>query len=153
MPTSTEDILNEFKRGWLEYGRMHSPLLEQLASEYTIQKSQGGESRSSDKPATRPPMNIGAMQFYWDCSAEVTLVENGKSDQTLRSFRLTARHILGYDAPRMHLAETSCHVCHSTLEVAEDASTNVVCTNPECHVEYAMDSWVDLLNAKDKAHE
>ena len=151
MPTS-EEVVREFTHGWFERGQWQQSLLGQLSDAYQEMKSTAGDTGTRGaKPKSRPPLDITAMEFYYDCCTEVMLVQNGKSDQTLRRFRLTARHKFGYDAAVIQFASSSCHVCHSILEGASDASSNIICTNPECGYEYEMKDWANILQAKGEA--
>lgn len=54
-----------------------------------------------------------------------------------------ARVLLGYETRQVTLANTSCHLCGGALQVASDASTDVVCI--DCGHNYDRLRWIDLL--------
>lgn len=148
--SDTESVIREFTVGWIEYNKWQNSLLGQLQRSYKDAYKTGGDGGTRGaKPSSRPTLDITGMEFYYDCAAEVVLVQNGKDDELLRRFRHTARTKLGYEVSRIRFANTSCPTCHGALEAASDGSSSVVCTQPGCIVEYKTDDWLSLLAAKD----
>jgi hypothetical protein len=141
-----DKLIAEFTTGWVEYATVQRSLLNQLRERLyvgaTIATDRGG---SSAKPKSKPPTDIAVLDLYSDCKTEVTIVMHHyeRDLKHLESLRRQVRVLLGYDAPTMTITASSCHMCGGTLEVAQDASTDVSCT--ECGNVYGRNDWADIL--------
>jgi hypothetical protein len=146
---SDEEIVHEFNTGWIEFNIRQVGLLHQLYGLAVDPPVVGGNGGSADKPHSKPPYDMEAMDFFDQCREEVhDVVYRDKSCKHLAELRLIARRKLGYDSPIIALANVSCHGCGSQLVVAEDASTAVSCTNKDCDIDYPTTVWLDLLQQK-----
>lgn len=93
-------------------------------------KGSTGESGGNPNgPGSRPP--------GWDADASALLVDissrRGDRD-TMADWRRQARAILGFSVPSVALPGVSCFVCgEASLRVAQDASSDVWCSNRMCH--------------------
>lgn len=149
MQASTEDAFTQFTNRWWYSGRIQPPMIDQLY-DIAVNPVVGKRERSSAKAATKPPYDINAMDFHYECVGACEYWSRNPcelSEDVLRKHWKQARVILGYDSAMMTLNSVSCHVCGSQLIVAEDASTSVSCVN--CDVDYPVDSWIELLEQHD----
>lgn len=104
-----------------------------------------GEPSAHSKPKSKPPLDVNALDLYDRAGTIVCAYVIGESsDDALRSIYREVRQFLGYE-PRMVELTKVCGACSNKLIVAEDASTDVFCTNPECDVVYRQEDWIALL--------
>ncbi len=151
MSLSRVELLNEFDHGWFECHRWQIGLLTQLQRNMAALKSGSGESGGGGKPKSKPPLNLGDMDLFYDCAAEYRRVDDDHEAPRgkLERLRSRARLVLGYEVGMMKLdGSMVCHVCSGPLIVARDASSAVVCAE-KCGVEYPTETWLDLLAQKE----
>lgn len=142
-------LLEEFYNGWIECSNWQDPILKQLRERmhYGAMSSKSGDAMPGGKPKSKPPVDVALMDLYHDCCSEATIValHNERDLSRLQSLRLNVRRLLGYETPVMILNDTSCHKCGGRLSTAQDASTDVSCTDPACGNVYRQGDWVDIL--------
>lgn len=104
---------------------------------------------SGGKPKSKPPLDVNALDLYDDARMEIDChdMELDHTCNVDRVLEVVKRH-LGVDAPMMKIASTSCHLCEGQLIVAEDASTDVMCTTEGCGNVYRQEDWVEILYAQ-----
>lgn len=115
-------------------------LVEQLVEAVTestpTPDTNGGTTPA--KPESSAPGNQAAFDLVYDLSV------------FLKKFVGQARIILGYDVPMAQIADTVCGECGGVLIVAEDASSDVICTGTpsadSCGKRYPYWEWLALLN-------
>lgn len=101
------------------------------------------EPSAGGKPKSKPPLDITAMELYDRATQIIGCLSINNEDEFRKIYR-EIRQFLGYE-PRMVELTKVCGLCTSKLIVAEDASTDVFCTNPECEVVYRQEDWIALL--------
>lgn len=152
MSLTRTELLNEFDHGWFECGQWQHPgMLSQLQRNLSAIKSGGGDGGGGgSKPKSKPPMDLSAMDLFYECAAECRRVRDSEDVPLgkLTELRAAARLNLGYEVGMMKLdGSMVCHQCSGPLIVARDASSAVTCAE-NCGVSYPMDTWVELLAQK-----
>lgn len=151
MSPTREELLNEFDYGWFECGQWQLGMLGQLQRNLSAIKSGSGDGGGGGKPKSKPPMDLSAMDLFYDCAAECRRVRDDSEAPLgkLTELRGRARLSLGYDVGMVSLPSVSCHSCGGPLIVARDASSAVMCAEA-CGVSYPCETWIDLLKGGDR---
>lgn len=156
MSLTRTELLNEFDHGWFECDRWQTAMLTQLQRNLAAIKSGGGsDGGGSAKPKSKPPMDLSAMDLFYECAAECRRVREDSEAPLgrLMELRGTVRLNLGYEVGMMRLdGSMVCHQCAGPLIVARDASSAVECAE-NCGVSYPMNTWVELLAQKGVSDE
>jgi len=150
MSPSREELLNEFDHGWFEYSRWQTAMLTQLQNNLSAIRSGSGDSGGGGKPKSKPPMDLSAMDLFYECAAECRRVREDSDAPLgkLAELRGRVRLSLGYEVGMMRLdGSMVCHQCSGPLIVARDASSAVTCAE-NCGVSYPASTWLDLLAQK-----
>ncbi|KPI09914.1 hypothetical protein OV450_3405 [Actinobacteria bacterium OV450] len=162
------ECLAEFTDGWTERREYkiqtsggleirveairHPGLLYQL-NNYEVLKTNRPERGAPNKPGSRPPATLDAVELLDDIAEaftqwhSITTSDDAHVDDVracLRTFRHLARRarwLLGYDVPTTYLDGHVCDQCGGALRVAIDWSSDIRCAGrpdaPPCGKEYS----------------
>lgn len=150
---SVMKMLGDFYTGWFEEGIYQQSLALQLYHAIREPKSRDpNEPSSGAKPKSRPPLDVVALDLYDACRTEMLFHATYDSCSSvsceLESLYHQVRRYLGYEARMITLTKV-CGACGNSLIVAEDASSDVYCTNRDCDVVYRQQDWIALLYVGD----
>lgn len=119
--------------------RSQDSLIDQLAKLVSEVVTVGGEGPGPTKIHAPLPGNFDAHDLLHELKRD------------LQQYVRRARLLLGYDVPMRTIADTVCGECGGVLIVADDASSDVICTGtlaaPSCGRRYDHTEWIHLLGS------
>ncbi len=164
-----QELENQLVRGWreeIEYTvggeiriarQWQKSLLEQLKDEATHPKqSVGGNGKAQFGPSI--PGRFQAIELHDEImrylTSRVISDDPASLEKALtetRSLVNRTRIMLGYETPKVALADSPCPDCNGILVVARDAHSDVKCVGdslrPACGKVFRREDWADLLEA------
>lgn len=146
---AASSALFDIAHGWnVPRGRGQAP--DRKVGVRSLRTRLRAEAGQTKPPASRPSI-VASLQEIRALAHALGESHALEAAEAARSYVQRARAALCYDAPIVGLQDVTCPECGGELRVAEDASTDVWCSNRECLDEegrgrsWPRRNWVFLL--------